>query len=193
MTGLDIITAVELLTDSGYDNANWLVYINSGLDDLTAVAKILVTKSNIPVTLVSNGATIDVSADSDLAKAHFFLHVWFTPSGGAIKRLRRLPIGDKYSEGWKLVNGDIIIQNIAGASSGVVRVDYYKRLEHLTSTNQSPEIPEEWHNLLVLYCAYKSQLQEEELEEAIAFRKDYQELKAQFAAVRQRDVERVGA
>lgn len=171
MTGTEIATLVRQQTEQStttYNDSTILGYINRALDDLTPVAKMLMSKSGITLTITGGNASISISGDADLVTAHEFVDVYFTPSGGVEEWLRRLRYSDLTSRGWKRDTTAIKLQNL-GAASGTARVDYYKRLANLTAIENTPELPQEYHFLLVLFCCARIQ----EREGSFAFKRDF--------------------
>ena len=172
MTVAEIIAAAQLQAEEVYDDPTWISYINMALDDLTPVAKVLKKKENISVTLTTGGqGTITIATDQDLSQAHEFLNVF---ANGEM--LRRLPVTDNVSKGWKLLAGEILLQGLSGTSA-TCRVDYYQRLKHVSSLSDDLEtvsgLPAQYHPLVVLYCAAKSQQKEEELNDKTDFFNEY--------------------
>lgn len=179
MTVAEVIATVQLQVEEVYDDPTWISFINMALDDLTPVAKILQKKENISVTLTDGTGVIDIASDSDLLQAHEYLHVY---ANGEM--LRRLPVTDNVSKGWKLLADKIIIQGLSGTSA-TCRVDYYQRLKHVSSLGDDLEavsgLPAQYHPLVVLYCAAKSQQKEEELDDKTDFYNEYLLGKQQMA------------
>ncbi len=169
MTVTEIIAMAQLQSEEVYDDATWIKYINACLYDLTPVIKLLNTKANIVATLTSGSCDISISADQDLAKAASFLYAYFTPAAGVSEQLRRLPISDNVSRGWKQTQTTISLQN-CGSDSGTLRLDYYKALQPVSKTSDDlltvSGLPEQYHHMVVLYCVAKSQQKEEELDDA---------------------------
>lgn len=182
MTVSEVITMAQLQAEEVYVDPTWISYINMALDDLTPVAKVLQKKENISVTLTDGKGSIDITADADLSLAHEFLNV-FTST----EMLRRLPLTDNISRGWKLITGSILVQGLSG-SPVTCRVDYYRRLAHVTSLSDDLEsvskLPAQYHPLVVMYCAAKSQQKEEELSEKNDFYNEYLLGKRQMAVDR---------
>jgi len=170
----EVITLAQLQADEVYDDPTWISYINIALDDLTPVIKLLKKKEAINVTITSGKGTLNVMTDADLKKSHEFLHVY---DGTAFDMLRRLPLKDNISKGWKLVAGEILFQALTPDGAHSIRVDYYKRLEKVSALSDDVEtvsgLPAHYHNLLVLYCAAKSQQKEEELNDKNDFYSEY--------------------
>lgn len=179
MTVAEIIAAAQLQAEEVYDDPTWISYINMALDDLTPVAKVLKKKDGIGVTLTGGQGTINIATDQDLSQAHEFLNVFANT-----EMLRRLPVTDNVSKGWKLLAGEILLQGLSGTSAAC-RVDYYQRLKHVSSLGDDLEtvsgLPAQYHPLVVLYCAAKSQQKEEELNDKNDFFSEYMLGKRQLA------------
>lgn len=179
MTVAEIIAAAQLQAEEIYDDPTWISYINMALDDLTSVAKVLKKKENINVTLTGGQGTVNIVTDEDLSQAHEFLNVFANA-----EMLRRLPVTDNVSRGWKLLAGEILLQGLSGTSA-TCRVDYYQRLKHVSSLSDDVEtvsgLPSQYHQLVVLYCAAKSQQKEEELTDKTDFYNEYVLGKRQMA------------
>lgn len=182
MTVAEIIAAAQLQAEEVYDDPTWMSYINMALDDLTPVAKILKREENVSVTVSDGKGEIDIINDDELSQAHEFLNVY---ANGEM--LRRLPVTDNVSKGWKLVTGKILLQGLTGTSA-TCRVDYYRRLTHVSSLADDIEtvsgVPAQYHPLIVLYCASKSQQKEEELNDKTDFMNEYIIGKRQMAVDR---------
>jgi hypothetical protein len=187
MTVQEIINLAQSHVQEAYETPVWISYINAALDDLTPVAKLLKSKDNISVTPTNGKAVIDLASDPDLKQIHEVVAVYYTPTGGNIEQLARLPFTDNTSKGWKRSHDTIILQNIG--DGGTVRVDYYKKLSHVSSTADVPELPEQYHNLLVLYVCAKSQQREEELNDKNDFYSEYLLGKQAFALDRIWEIE----
>jgi len=187
-TVADIIALAEIQTNESYDDLTWIKFINAALDDLTPIAKILKSKANIALTLTSGAGTIVLASDADLVKAHEILQVYFTPTAGVKKQLRKLPVHDTYSEGWVIDSINLNVQN-AGAVNGAIAVNYYEKLQPVTALADVPDLPVQYHNLIVLYVCAKSQQLEEELSDKNDFYNEYSAGKMVFASDRLRIME----
>lgn len=182
MTVSEIIAMCQTLVEETYDTPIWVAYINAALDDLTPVSKLLRTKTGIAVTLINGRAVVNLADDADLAKAHEIRAVYFLPGGTNREQLRRLPPENYSIKGWKRDSTSIILQNLGAAQAGdAIDVDYYKCAEHVAASNDKPEIPPEYHNLLVLYACAKSQQKEEELSDKNDFYAEYLQAKQAYA------------
>jgi hypothetical protein len=191
LTVSDINTLVRQQTKESaatYPDTTLIGYINSGLDDLTPVAKMLSQKVGIALTISGGAASIDISSDPDLSTAHEFVNVFLTPTGGAEAPLRRLPDSDTVSQGWLLTASAIVLQNLT-ATGGTARVDYYRKLAHVSATTDTPALPDQYHNLLVLYCCARIQEREMVLAVKQDFLADYLAAKQAFAVQRIWDME----
>jgi hypothetical protein len=123
---------------------------------------------------VSGNGSINIAADADLSKAHEFLNVYFKPTGGIKTQLKGpLPISNIYTRGWKQTAIELILQQCGSVATGTVDVDFYKKLTHVTDVNDTPEVPDQYHNLLILYCCAKAQQKEEELNDKNDFYSEY--------------------
>lgn len=180
LTVADIISLAEIQTNESYDDPTWIKFINAAINDLTPIAKMLKSKNSIVATLVGGAANIAMLTDTDLAKAQEILHVYFTPTSGERRQLRRLSVQDIYSEGWMVDSDNLYIQN-AGTVSGTIDVNYYKILLPVSATTDSLNIPEQYYNLIVLYVCAKSQQVEEELNDKNDFYAEYMFGKMNFA------------
>lgn len=179
MTVAEVIAMSQLLAEEVYDDPTWISYINAALDDLTPVAKVLASKDNITVTVTNGKGVIPLIGDADLSKAHEILYVYANN-----EMLRRLPASDNVSKGWKEYATEIVLQGLTGTEV-TCRVDYYKKLQHVSSLSDDLEVvsglPSQYHQLVVLYCAAKSQQKEEELNDKNDFYSEYMLGKRQMA------------
>lgn len=176
----EIIKLAETKSEETYDIDTWLGFINAALDDLTPVAKLLKTVTISDVNIVSGGAEITI-ADTDLDKAHEILTCYAAvtlPEPLPKKQLRRLTMNDQVSTGWKLTYEKLILQGMKDAAKADVTVDFYKKIPHVnydedTGVDDVPELPEQYHSLIVLYACAKSQQKEEELSDKNDFFTEY--------------------
>lgn len=182
MTVAEIIALAQQQAEEVYDDPTWISYINACLDDLTPVAKVLKSRDGLTVNLTNGSGVIDILADTELKKAHEILYVY---AGGNM--LRRLPVTDNVSQGYKVYADKIILQGLNGTST-TCRIDYYQKLQHVSSLADDLEtvsgLPSQYHNLIVLYCCAKSQQKEEELNDKVDFYNEYMLGKQQMAIER---------
>lgn len=194
----EIIALAEEQCDESYTKAEWIKLFNQCQDDLTPIAKMLYTVENIAVTVASKAASIVIASNATLANAHEIKNVYYLPTvtGAAETQLRRLLVTDRKSKGWKLDPENIKLQGLGAETAGTMAADYYKKLAHCvyvaspeSYTPTTPEIPEEYHNLYVLYLCAKSQQREEEPEDMATFLAEYNQAKANFALDRIKQME----
>lgn len=202
MDVLQLIRIAHLQTEERYDNDLWKIYINACLDDLTPAAKMLKTSVVPNVPVVNGMATIalsGVTANAELAKMHECLYVHLTPTEEIIAgtptpitvarphQVSRLSMADRMSFGWQLTSDEISTINIPQSRNGntisraTITISYYKKLNHVLSVADVPELPEQYHNLIVLYLCAKSQQKEEEINDKQDFYGEYLLGKANMA------------
>lgn len=190
MTVAEIITTAQNLSEEVYDNSAWIRFINMALDDLSVAAKVLqrVTIANLPVT--NNALTLPLS-HTELVGMQELLNVYITPITplGTLGQLRRLPISDNMSTGWKLTNNAILIQLITTINNvpvtlATITLDTYTRLPHVVSLTDIPPLPTQYLPLIVLFICAKSQQREEEYDGKNDFYNEYLTAKHDFATER---------
>lgn len=194
----EIIALAEAQCDEAYTDAEWTSLVNLCLDDLTSAAKNLVPIVGKPVTVTATRASLIISSDADLAAAHEFLTVYYTPAAGTKVRLRKLSRQDNYSKGWKLAADAIALQGLGTEATGTVDLDVYKKLPHivydsiaLTFTPTTPPSPltDQYHGTIISFLCAKSQQREEEPEDEADFKAEYNLGKQIFANDRAKAVE----
>lgn len=174
MNVTEIITLAQMQAEEVYDDPTWIAFINAAIEDLTPVAKLLKTITLASQVITSGAATIALSGT--LADAHEFLSTYVTvllPAPLARRQLRRLSMNDNISQGWKLTYENLILQGLGTATSADVGVDIYKKPARVTLLADIPEIPVQYHNLIVLYICAKSQQKEEEINDKNDFYAEY--------------------
>lgn len=183
----DLITQAAALSEEVYSDQDWLAFINMALDDLTPVAKHLTVLDNVNVPLVINGdATVSILPAWNV---HEIVQIFYRPLNGLWTPLRRVASGDVLSRGWLRTVDTLRLQRLPSVSSGTLRLDYYKRLAHVIGSTSTPELPVEYHHLLVLYMCAKAQQREEELADKQDFYIEYLTGKQQFAVARVMEIE----
>lgn len=185
MNVADVIALAEIQSEEVYDSPVWIKYINAALDDLTPVVKLLKSTSKA-VTVTAGSATIAYTSDTDLSKAHEFISAFFSPDGANPRQLRRLPLNDNVSEGWKQTDGDLLFQGLGTAAAGdSVRMDYYRKLQYVSTLSDDLHtvagLPGQYHNLVVSYCVAKAKQREEELNSKNDSYSEYMMGKSQLA------------
>lgn len=139
-------------------------WINRALDDLSLVAEY--TKK---VTLnVIEGVT-DYELPSDILK---ILVVG--------KNIRKLPINDFHSLGYKIIQDTLTLQP-EPTEAQTIDVVYTAPLPHLENNEDVPKIPSNFHNLIVLYVVGRHEFQDEEYEPKTLADSEYDTKKSEFA------------
>ena len=199
MTAAEIIALARIRAEEAYDNPTWIGFINACLDDLTTVAKLL-KRETVALCAVASGATsiplTGVGANANLAAAQEILNLYVTPTtpAGPQSQYRRLPMSDFVSAGWKMNLDAIEVQGIPAVGGvavtvATVIVDYYKKITPVTAIADIPEIPTQYHNLIVNYICAKSQQKEEELNDKNDFYAEYVRGKNDFSLDRMWEME----
>jgi hypothetical protein len=190
----EIISLVEKQSDEDYDAADWVELINLCQDELTPIAKIKTEKNGISIAISNGKAEIVIANDEDITNAHRILNVYYTPTveGGKEVHLRRLQSFNNSAKGWKMDSTKIYLQGLGTETAGTVRIEFYKKLSHVTYAAGPPEafspaeseIPSEFHNIYVSFLCSKCQQREEEPEDKRDFETEYKEAKDAFALAR---------
>lgn len=182
-TVAELIAMAEIKAEEIYEADIWIQFINNTLDDLTPVAKMLKRVAVTGVSVSDKKAEVQIrgeGADPDLVKGHEFLNVYVTPTtpAGSMKQYRRLPMSDNVSSGWKTTLDHLLITNIPDVggdpvTEAIITVDFYKKLDHVSEMDDVPDLPLQYHHLILLSMCSKSQQKEEELEDKNDFYAEY--------------------
>jgi hypothetical protein len=134
--------------DDSLPNADINGWLNRCLDDLT------------PVANYQKSAVINIVADQkeyplplDLVTIAFLID--------GERQLSTVPINDFGNSGYKFWGNNIILQPVP-KDAKTLDLYYQARLPHLVNADDVPAIPEEYHDLLVLYAVAKAKYQDEE-------------------------------
>lgn len=172
----DVIELAQIQSDEVYEVDTWVHYINLALDDLTPIAKMLITKENIALAPVNGTATLPLN-ESDLGNYHEILDVFVKDDSSLYTQLRRLPSGNTFSRGWRQEANALILQNLGELTSVSAKVNFYRKLNHarpdMTGLVSEIDIPEQYVPLVVAYVCAKSQQKEEELDDKNDFYAEY--------------------
>lgn len=172
----DVIEMAQIQSDEVYEVDTWVHYINMALDDLTPVAKMLVTKEDVSITPASGTATLPLAA-SELADYHEILDVFVKDGTNPYAQLRRLPSSNTFSRGWRQESDNLILQNLGELTAPAMKANYYRKLIHATpdmgGLAAEVDIPEQYIPLVVAYVCAKSQQKEEELNDKNDFYAEY--------------------
>jgi hypothetical protein len=154
MTVQEIIDLIWSQTEENgttYPKEVLMGYINLALDDLTIDAKMLDNAPDIPVTVTNAKAVLRIFDTPVLATVHEMVDVFFKPDGGKEERLRKLPSGDIVSRGWVFTSSELQLRNLGLLSgTGSAHLVYYRKFKRVTAPEDVPELPEQYHNMLVL-------------------------------------------
>jgi len=194
-----MIFETQTRTEEIYPAEKWVGFLNAALDDLTPVAKMLhriVIEEQEPDD--DDNIVLVISEHSALQEAHEILTVYYksTDPVRKEKKQKRVSIGDEYSPGWKQTMDELRLQNVKGSNQGDIVLYIYKKLPHIDyeddgeggmhdNTAQAvPDLPEQYHQLIVMYMCSISQQKEEELEDKQDFFGEYMLGKHQMAMER---------
>jgi hypothetical protein len=150
--------------DDSLSNSDITTWINRALDDLTLVARYK-RKTSIPI----------VNGVSDYTMPPDFLDTKLVTINGSTN-LDRLPLSDFTSTGYKVLGNVLSIQNTP-KTSGTIDLIYLATLPHLSSDNDVPMIPANFHDLLVLYTVGKAKFVDEVTDLQRIALKEYQQRK----------------
>lgn len=194
----EMIFQAQTRTEEIYLPQEWVGFLNAALDDLTPVAKMLhriVIEDQEPDA--QGNIIINIPGHPQLSRAHEILTVYYKSTNPVRKesKQKRVSIADEYSRGWKQTMDELRLQGITGSRRGDIILYVYKKLEHIEyqddngsmhpdTGNEIPELPEQYHQLIVMYMCSISQQKEEELEDKQDFYAEYLLGKRQMATER---------
>ena len=146
----EILREINKDIDDSLPNGDLIGWVNRALDDLTPYANV---QKSTTITLVPDQKAYDVPAD--LLRVSYLLD--------DNKPLFPVQMNDFNSYGYKRWGNQFILQP---TPEEVKTLDLYyqARLPHLINSDDVPSIPEEFHDLLVLYATAMAKYQDEELE-----------------------------
>lgn len=175
MLATQIIQAAEALTNETYDEATWIDWINFCLDDLSQVAY-RPGRKTVSLTTGTN----EYEVPSGIQE---IFGIVYETSDGKQFAVRQINPTDVYSRGWKRQD-KIVLQGLSVTTGDNLVISCYTNFTHITSTSEEPELEPQYHELIVLYLASRSQQKEEELNERMDFYKEYLERRQQYAQSR---------
>ncbi|WP_057766693.1 phage adaptor protein [Cytobacillus praedii] len=168
----ELIKEVNKDIDDSLSNAEITQWLNRGLDDLT------------PYVKHQKHQTYEVIADqskyplpTDLVNIVYL----FDESN---KRVNLVQFDDFSSTGYKMWGNDLILQPTPKLDSEM-NLYYHARLPRLVNPDDIPVLPEQYHDLLVLYAVAKAKYQDEELEMQSSAWSDYLRRKDEFITFNQ--------
>lgn len=159
--------------DDSLDNSELTGWINRALDDLTPFAKyqksadLSLIQGEKQYTLPTDLFEIVHMVDEDNSKIYL-----------------QIPMEDFSSSGFKRWGNMLRFQPTPIENANVI-LYYYARLPHLNNPDDVPAIPEEFHDLLVLYAVAKAKYQDEEESMQQNAMQEYYSRKEQFIAFQQ--------
>jgi hypothetical protein len=166
-----LIAEVNKDIDDSLANADITGWLNRALDDLSPYAKL---KKSAVLSLVPNQKQYTLPTDL-MEIVHIF--------DGSLK-MNRIPMDDFYSYGYKQWGNAIIIQPTPQETKNL-DLYYHARLPHLVNPDDVPAIPEEYHDLLVLYAVAKAKYQDEEESMQVNAMNEYYARREQFITFNQ--------
>jgi hypothetical protein len=146
----DIWKEINKDIDDSLPNGDLTGWINRALDDLSPHANV---QKSTTISLVADQKEYNVPAD--LLKVSYFLD--------ENKPLHPIAMNDFHSYGFKRWGDKFIIQPTPKEAK-TLDLYYQARLPHVINSDDVPAIPEEFHDLLVLYAVAMAKYQDEELE-----------------------------
>jgi hypothetical protein len=161
----DIRAEVNKDIDDQLNNADINGWVNRALDDLTPFAQF---KKKTIITL-TNGVT-DYTLPDD------FMDVVNVKVDCG---LRRLPLNDFDSSGYKVIGNTLSLQN-TNTNSLILELIYIATLPHLLNDDDVPMIPANFHHLLVLYAVAKAKYADEEQGMQMSAMNEYESRKNDF-------------
>jgi hypothetical protein len=165
-----LIAEVNKDIDDELSNAEITGWLNRAIDDLSPYANY---QKSSTISLVADQK--QYTLPSDLYKIVHLI------DEDKMIEYHQIPVNDLRSYGYKQWGNNIIIQPTPKESKDLTL--YYKaRLPHLVNASDVPEIPEEYHDLLVLYAVAKAKYQDEEESMQNIAMQDYMMRKDQFIA-----------
>lgn len=159
--------------DDTLDNSELTGWINRALDDLSPFAKY---PKSVDISLVQGVKQYDLPND-------LFEMVHIVDEDNS-KTYSQIPMEDFFSTGFKRW-GNVLRFQPTPKENANVTLYYYARLPHLVSPDDVPDIPEEFHDLLVLYAVAKAKYQDEEESAQQNAMQEYYSRKEQFIAFQQ--------
>jgi hypothetical protein len=154
----DILRQVNRDIDDQYNLQDVIDWVNRCLDDLTPIAKRQATAVlNAPYTLPINTHEL-------LFVSH---HNQF---------LKKLSIGDAYSDGYKQWGDSLTLQNLEPSP---LTIYYHRKLAKVANGDDIPDLEEEFHDLLVYFCLGSMQFYDEDYERPDSFGR-YQARKQEY-------------
>lgn len=154
MTYTEMITAANTLTKEAMSNAEAVIWLNAWLADMAKVSRY----AKEATILLLSGTTVYTIPD-DCREIHGVFHV----SGETYTLLDKLPLLDKTSRGWKVVDGKLVVQELTFSTGDTLSVTHFARFPTIAVAdlaNKPTKIPAEFHNSGTFYVANRHQFRE---------------------------------
>lgn len=168
-----LIKEVNKDIDDSLPNADITQWLNRGLDDLTPYAK---HQKYQAISLVEGQKNYVLPTD--------LYNIVYLMDENDNKRINLVQFDDFYSKGYKMWGKELIIQPIPKEDKELT-LYYHARLPHLVNSDDIPAIPEEFHDLLVLYTVARAKYQDEEPEMMNSAYSEYLRRKDEFISFNQ--------
>lgn len=160
------------ITDEEFDNAQWVEWFNSGIDDIAPVLYI-----DEQVQIVNDGTGFPVPAN----------YISTIRLDGVNKNLRQLDPTDDESTGYRVVGGNFVLQNDTATT---ISLWYYKVPDYLDTSAMTTPLATSVASAsraLVFYAAAMSMLREDESDRYEAYMAQYNGAKSD---INQRNIKR---
>jgi hypothetical protein len=169
----ELIAEVNKDIDDELSNAEITGWLNRALDDLSPYAKYqkLTTISLVP-------------DQKQYALPNDLIRIIHLLDENKLIEYHLIPVNDLMSYGYKQWGNNIIFQPTPKENKDLT-LYYHARLPHLVNASDIPAIPEEYHDLLVLYAVAKAKYQDEEESMQNNAMQEYFTRKDQFIAFMQ--------
>ena len=159
----DMIGYAENLVEEKYDDQVWYDFVDTILEELTPLAKV-VQEDTVPLTIADSEATISLSS-TYLTSLFEVVGISLRSTGERKKQLRKLAPYDTASLGWIHNDTEVTLINLPTTSADAI-VHYYQNLTMTattsTATNYTINLPEKYHDIVVKgMCAMSMQKEEE--------------------------------
>jgi hypothetical protein len=146
----ELVDEVNKDLDDSLSKAEIKGWLNRALDDLTPYANY---QKSSTISLVADQK--QYTLPSDLFKIVHLL------DEEKLVEYHPIPVNDLRSTGYKKWGNEIIFQPVPKESKDLT-LYYHAKLPHLVNDTDTPVIPEEFHDLLVLFAVAKAKYQDEE-------------------------------
>lgn len=169
----ELIKEVNKDIDDSLPNADIIQWLNRGLDDLTPYAKHQKYES---IQLTTGQKNYPLPSD--------LFRIVYLMDEDRQKRFTHIPFDDFSSNGYKIWGKELLFQPVPKEEKEI-SLYYHARLPRLVNSDDIPALPEEYHDLLVLYAVSKAKYQDEEPEMESIVLREYFRRKEEFISFNQ--------